>query len=83
VRDSGSSIDIGNLTEQQQAFLQEKVTSIQAIWRGYIVRKRLQLIKEYYLNGIEGGQFDDTIDETSLLQNPQIMVSHFQPVPTT
>jgi len=31
------------------------------------------MIKQIFLNGIEGGYFDDSIDETSLLMNPQII----------
>ena len=61
------------LTSQQKNQVLKKLIKIQACWRGYIVRKRFTMIKQIFLNGIEGGYFDSSIDETYLLQNPQII----------
>jgi len=51
-----------NLTPNQKQAVMIKLIKIQAAWRGYIVRKRFQIIKQIFLNGIEGGYFDKSID---------------------
>jgi len=65
-----------SLTPIEKQRVQRNLIRIQSAWRGYIVRKRFHMIKQIFLNGIEGGYFDNSIDESALLQNPQITVSH-------
>jgi len=54
--------------------LEGQVLKIQSLWRGYVVRKRLLLIKSIFLNGTEGGIFDPTIDSAVLFKHEQIKV---------
>ena len=44
-----------------------RVIKIQALFRAYMVRKRLEEIRNVLQNGNEEGEFDDTIDESNLL----------------
>ena len=55
------------LTLQEKHRVQRSLIQIQSAWRGYIVRKRFKMIKQIFLNGIEGGYFDSSIDESALL----------------
>jgi len=52
--------------------LEGQVLRIQSLWRGYVVRKRLHLIKSIFLNGTEGGVFDASIDSEVLFKHDQI-----------
>ena len=49
-----------------------RVIKIQALFRAYMVRKRLEEIRNVLQNGNEEGEFDDNIDESNLLQNETV-----------
>ena len=50
----------------------QRVIKIQALFRAYMVRKRLEEIRNVLQNGTENGEFDDTIDERNLLSNQTV-----------
>ena len=50
----------------------KRVIKIQALFRAYMVRKRLEEIRNVLQNGNESGEFDDTIDENNLLANETV-----------
>jgi uncharacterized membrane protein len=56
-----------SLSAPQKLKVLMKLVRIQAVWRGYIIRKRFSMIKQIFLNGIEGGCFDSSVDESQLL----------------
>ena len=45
---------------------------IQAAWRGKLVRKRLEEIRNAVQNGTEHGEFDDYITEKDLFSNEKV-----------
>ena len=48
------------------------IVRIQAHFRGWRDRKRLEEIKEQIQNGTENGEFDNTINENELLSNERV-----------
>ena len=68
--DMGSNSSSNN--GQQMPLLIKRVIRIQALFRAFMVRKRLEEIRNVLQNGTENGEFDDTIDETNLLANQTV-----------
>ena len=57
---------------KEMPMLIKRVIKIQALFRAYMVRKRLEEIRNVLQNGNESGEFDDTIDENNLLANETV-----------
>ena len=49
-----------------------RVVKIQAIFRGKLVRKRLEEIRNAVQNGTEHGEFDDNCNENELFSNEKV-----------
>ena len=56
----------------QMSMLLRRVIMIQSLFRGYMVRKRLEEIRSVVQNGTENGKFDDSISETELFSNVKV-----------
>jgi hypothetical protein len=54
------------------AVLLKRVVLIQALFRGFMIRKRLEEIRSVVQNGTENGEFDDKVGEKDLFQNAKV-----------
>ena len=66
---SGGGTDIEG---KEKPLLIRRVIKIQALFRAFMVRKRLEEIRNVLQNGTENGEFDKTIDENNLLDNSTV-----------
>ena len=59
-------MELGASNNGQQLILLQRVVKIQALFRAYRIRKRLEEIRNTLNQGTENGEFDDTIKEDRL-----------------
>ena len=57
---------------KEMPMLIRRVVKIQSLFRAFMVRKRLEEIRNVLQNGTENGEFDKTIDENNLLDNATV-----------
>ena len=65
-------MELGASNNGQQLILLQRVVKIQALFRAYRIRKRLEEIRNTLNQGTENGEFDDTIKEDRLFQNEKV-----------
>lgn len=56
-------------TKSEVPVLIQRVVKIQSLFRGFMVRKRLEIIRSMLQHGTENGEFDDQIQEEDFFRN--------------